>query len=686
MNRKILFSVIVFVITAIPQTVYSSNIDSLLKVSKHSPDTSKLTIYRILAVEIRKTNPDSAMLFIDKGIELSEKLKRSDKLGDFYDLKGHILERKGKLNEAIESFNTAYNYLSKAGYFAEAIRSLSNLGAMLIDNGRYSEASTKLFLALKTAEEKNLTEIKSSILNNIGLLFFNQQEWDKSIQYYGQSVAIRLETKDLDGLALLYNNIGIAYYYKNMPDSVLVNFERSLKIYERLNDKLGQTRPLFNIGEVYYSKGDYKKAMEYYHKSLSLERELGYKKGVAGSLIYIGTLYADQKDFKTALKYQYEGLVMSQEVDAKSIILDGYQSIHETYTKMHNADSALHYYLLYSQLKDSLFSLEKSKQISELETIYETEKKEQQIALQQAEMKRKSIQNITLIIILVLATGLIFLIFLKNLDKRKVNKTLEEKNRLLGEQNRQITSSITYASFIQAAILPPLDLFCELFPEHFILFKPKDIVSGDFYWLTKKENRIFIAVADCTGHGVPGAFMSMLGMTFLNEIINIYGETDTDKILNILRQKIIVALHQAETSTDTRDGMDIALCSIDQDNLQLEFSGAYSPLILLSEGKISEIEPDKMPIGFHKTRIAGFHKKSIQLIHGDTIYLFTDGFSDQFGGEHAKKYTRKKFYNLLEMVGNLDIDEQKLRINSEFENWKGSGEQIDDVTVAGIRF
>jgi serine phosphatase RsbU (regulator of sigma subunit) len=272
-----------------------------------------------------------------------------------------------------------------------------------------------------------------------------------------------------------------------------------------------------------------------------------------------------------------------------------------------------------------------------------------------------------------------------NITRRKANRLLHAKNLQLNEQNRQITSSIIYARFIQTTILPPPDFFKEIFPQHFVFYQPRDIVSGDFYWITKKDEYILVAVADCTGHGVPGALMSMLGMTFLNEIVNIAGIIDPEIILHQMRNRIIDALRQRNQNSDTRDGMDIALCTLNTDDNTLWYSGAYIPLLIYRNGVLEEIAADKMPIGYHRTKNHSFRKHMLQLEAGNTIYLTTDGYGDQFSGGSGRKYLRRNFYRLLESVARQDIGSQQKSLENEFFRWKGAGEQIDDVTVLGIK-
>jgi serine phosphatase RsbU (regulator of sigma subunit)/Tfp pilus assembly protein PilF len=663
---------------------YCSRTDSLIHALEESTDSNKYKIYEALYLSL-ENNPDSALMYINGAFELAGEENNIDQKAFFHGLKGHLYERLGNTNKAVQEFKSAYElYLSNQN-IDHATQALQNMAAMLVDDGKFNEASKHLFNALRLTEEYNLKDLQGSVLTNIGLLFFNQNEWDKSIEYYQRSLTIQKETNDLAGLALLYNNLGISFYYKNMLDSVLVNFERSLDMYVKLDNKLGQTRPLSNIGEIYFIKGEYDKAFEYFNRSLQIENELGYKSGYAVSLMEIGDLYTELGEYKTALDYQYQGMSIILTLGAPAKIMDAYKYLYGTYSKMDNADSALKYFKRYTEIKDSIFTIEKTNHINELDKIYETEKKEQQIAMQKIKLRNHKIQVWTLFIILLLVIGIIIQILRINRNKKRSNQLLEKKNKMLAENNLQITNSITYASFIQAAILPPEILFSKNFQEYFLLFKPKDIVNGDFYWVTRLKELVFVAIADCTGHGVPGALMSMLGISYLKEIINTQKVKSTNKILDLLKTKIVGALRQKESTHDTRDGMDISLCVFNTTTLTMEYSGAYRTILIFSQDKMTIIEGDKMPIGYHRTRNYPFSKKECQLSKGDIIYLYTDGFADQFGGEKGNKYTRPQFRDYLTSIHTLPLEEQGKRLEEELRSWQGTRDQIDDITVLGVK-
>lgn len=278
---------------------------------------------------------------------------------------------------------------------------------------------------------------------------------------------------------------------------------------------------------------------------------------------------------------------------------------------------------------------------------------------------------------------------------------LIEASKKIAEQNRNITDSINYAKRIQEALLTPRETVTNLLPQHFILYRPKDIVSGDFYLVTKiiqqapddkqssSRELILAAVADCTGHGVPGAFMSMLGISSIQEIVQQYESTNknftADAILNDLRSKIKKSLRQTGKPGEPKDGMDIALALIDNLEHKIYFAGANNPLVLIREGLLYEYKPDKMPIGIHQEEKEGFTNQAIHAKPNDMVYLFSDGYEDQFGGENGRKFLVKRLKELLISISSLPMTEQKEKLESALSQWQGTYEQVDDITILGFK-
>ena len=268
-------------------------------------------------------------------------------------------------------------------------------------------------------------------------------------------------------------------------------------------------------------------------------------------------------------------------------------------------------------------------------------------------------------------------------DLQTANQTLEKKVR---ERTKEITDSIEYASRIQNALLPPGEEMDALLPSYFILNKPRNIVSGDYYWVARKDKKVVVAVADCTGHGVPGAFMSILGITYLNEILNKLEAIRASEILNQLRAQIIKSLHQTGRAKETKDGMEVALCVVDFEKRLLQYSGAFRPLYLFRNNELIELKGDRMPIGYYHIDSQFFSNQEMAFRENDMIYMFSDGYVDQLGGPNRKTYKSNRFKQLLKVIHRKPLEEQKKILQSENESWKNNIEQIDDILIMGVRF
>jgi serine phosphatase RsbU (regulator of sigma subunit)/HAMP domain-containing protein len=269
----------------------------------------------------------------------------------------------------------------------------------------------------------------------------------------------------------------------------------------------------------------------------------------------------------------------------------------------------------------------------------------------------------------------------------KQKEEIEDQRKKLSFLYGQQTDSIKYAKRLQEAILPPSSFVKTVLPDSFILFKPKDIVSGDFYWVEKKNNKVFFAAVDCTGHGVPGAFMSLIGHNILKHSLNILDNPTPAQIMNELSKGIVATLHQGRTENTTKDGMDLTICSLDYENAVLEFAGAFNPLFFVRNKELQEFKVDKMSIGsFVASEEKGYTNFTLSLQKGDTIYISSDGYCDQFGGPKGKKFMISRFRELLINIQDLNMEAQKETLDKTIEEWKNNEDQVDDILVIGVRF
>lgn len=338
----------------------------------------------------------------------------------------------------------------------------------------------------------------------------------------------------------------------------------------------------------------------------------------------------------------------------------------------------------------------------------EITKLQQQKEVDEIQKQRDQQRNITKISVIILLIVSVFLLISIRLFKLKTKSekslanaynilsekneelniqkdTIESQSKIIQLKNKEITDSIKYAYNIQSAIMPTMSEFKDYFKEAFVFFRPKDIISGDFFWVTKKENKIIYVTADCTGHGVPGGFMSMLGVSFISEIINEHDLTEPALILSRLRKKVINALKQKGLSGENQDGMDMTLCVLDKNTNELTFAAANRFLFIIRDGNLMQLNGDKQPVGIFGKDIKPFTQQKIQLQNGDIIITLTDGLADQFGGDRGKKYMYKRLKEQLVSIHHLPLSEQETIITNTFDNWKGDLEQVDDVTIIGVK-
>ncbi len=264
---------------------------------------------------------------------------------------------------------------------------------------------------------------------------------------------------------------------------------------------------------------------------------------------------------------------------------------------------------------------------------------------------------------------------------------MKKKEHNFDRQIKELGQSLKYASYIQKALLPDEPDLKKLFPEHFLFYLPRDLVSGDFYWASKKKNILYIALADCTGHGVPGAFLSIMGISFLNQIVDRDESVSASGVLNRLREFVMKALNQTGMESEQKDGIDMALCRIDTNTGQLQFAGAFNPIYLIkNSNRLVEIPGDKMPIGIAAEEETSFKNHEVELKGGDMVYLFSDGYVDQFGGSEGKKYKYRPFRYLLLNICKLSMEEQKKALLENINTWKGDLPQLDDISIFGFRY
>ncbi|MCC6837303.1 MAG: tetratricopeptide repeat protein [Bacteroidia bacterium] len=577
----------------------------------------------------------------------------------------------------------------------------NNLGLLYKDKSADTKALENFIAGENTAEKINDKYGIAMSNHNIGILYQTQKLYEKALISYTTALELFKEIDNKNAVAQLLNSFGALSYELDDKPKALDYFLQSLAYMEEIDNKKGIADGLNNVAIIYEEMKNYSKALEYHNRSLNICREQSDNRGVSTSLFNMALVYQSQNSYDNAISYIDSAIYYAEKVNGIDLLKEYYRSLSDIYFSKNDYKTSLDFYRKSTALNDSLINQDRNKQILEMSTKYQTEKKEkenellkQQNELQNLSLNRQRIINYSVTFGLLLVLGLAFFIYKGYKQKQIANKQLEEKNvlieeknKIVEEKNKDITDSIRYARRLQTAILKPENTFNNYFRDGFILFKPKDIVSGDFYWFEKFGNLSLVAAADCTGHGVPGAFMSIIGCNLLSQSVNEYAITQPAAILNSINKGLTKVLQQKRDSNDfVTDGMDIALCAFNPDTMMLEYSGAYNPMWLIRNNELKEISADKFPVGaFIDSQERLFTRHELPVQQGDMIYIFSDGFADQFGGPAGKKFKYKQFQKTLLENHTKSCEDQKEALNTALTNWMGPLEQVDDVLVIGIR-
>ncbi len=678
MITNIISAFIVALIMAMntPVFLYDQPADSLLYLLNNNLVKNDSARYELLCKIIANTTDiESNLKYCDQAIELAEKLNIPQ--AKLNVLKGICYLNSGNLASALDCFIKAANIYEKYD---------NNEGLALV----------YMYIAETYNQQENLDNTKI---------------------YLKRAIKIYEKQKDSTNLATALLNLGYTNYYMDQYDTALFLFSTTRDLFQRLNDTIGYAYSLGNSGLAYSGLSDFKKAEEYLLPAIEILTREGDERAVTEYVIKYAGVLQYRGEIKEAIVCATKGFGSAKKIGIKEYERDAAHTLSRLYEISGMYDSAYHYQSLYISANDSIKSDENIQKMADLRTEFEVAKKQTEVELLERNKLFQRIIILGLIIILLLAAGLILVYYLNlkrsgklmaALDERralleKQSSELKEKNEkiiraneelkqlyeITNSQKEEIISGLNYAQRIQKAILPPEAYITELINENFIFYKPKEIVSGDFYYIKQINHYIILVAADCTGHGVPGALMSMLGISYLNEIVQRKEITQANHVLNELRKEIKHSLRQTGKKEESRDGIDMALVVVDTDKSIMQYSGAYNPLYIISKinGNLvfKEIKPDMMPVGVHFSGDISFTNHEIKLGIGDTFYLSTDGFLDQSGGSGNTKFGKEKFKKLLLEIHDQPLYEQKEILERTLNEWMGKHPQRDDILVIGAR-
>jgi serine phosphatase RsbU (regulator of sigma subunit) len=559
--------------------------------------------------------------------------------------------------------------------------------------GDLSDAMSYYQASLKINEELNNVQDIGFVYSNIGLIYRELKEYDKALEYYQKSLKLKMDNKDSVAIASCYNGLGILYRKMKDYDKALEYYNQSLALSDQINDAENVAHSYSNIGVVYTIVEDYDNALKYFKIGYELHKANNNEAGIAKYHSNMSHVYSRIGQTSKAIEEAKTAYDVYYKLGRKNDLSQVAHKLSLLYSKTKDYKKSLKHYKEYINYRDSVYNEKTTREITQKEMQFEFDKQIMADSLARAEAEkikelehnqelkeqRTYLYGGSFILLLVIIFSIIVFNRLKISNKQKA--IIEEQKLIVETKNKEILDSITYAKRIQSAILPSINVIKESLPNSFVFYQPKDIVAGDFYWYYKKENKILIAVADCTGHGVPGAMVSVVCNNALNRAVNDFNLIDPAKILDKTASLVIDAFKKS--SEDVKDGMDISLCCFDLENNKLEYAGAINSLFYVRENKLTEIKGDKQPIGQY-VNIKPFTLHQLELNKGDKIYLFSDGYADQFGGEKGKKFMYKRFRDLLISISSKQFNTQENHLKQEFVDWKGDLEQVDDVCVIGI--
>ncbi|OFY83022.1 MAG: hypothetical protein A3F72_18660 [Bacteroidetes bacterium RIFCSPLOWO2_12_FULL_35_15] len=681
---------------------YAQNnyLDSLNNVVKTGSDTNKIKALFFLSDNYEYNDIARAWEYSRQIYALAHRLNIQKYIASSYIQYGNLYDDVSNSDSALFYYQKALSYSQQHDLKKQQGSALNGLGCVYLNTGDYSKSMENLLKALKIYETINYKSGQASCLNNMGLVARNTKKQNKAIEYYLQALAIKEEVRDTAAFGNTLNNIGLTYYETERYDQAMSYYFKALS-FARISGDSGSTAMILqNIALIYNQKYDTKNALKYYESAMKLYHTLDDKNGEAITNCNLGMVYHRMHDDEKAIAFNLKALNMFREINSKDWIAEVYKNLFQIYSLKHDYEKALHYHVKFVELKDSLFTTENNRSLAEMETKYESEKKQKEIEIlnQKAEIASIAFNKNRILLYsfvggFLLILLMVLIIFNRYKIKKRANIALEQQNveitlqkAIIEEKNKDITDSIRYARRIQEAILPSSDLIKGFFPDSFILYKPKDIVSGDFYYFHNlSASHTIVAAADCTGHGVPGAFMSLLGYNALEHAIKENKKTVPSDILDTINTIISGTLNQEKKDTTVMDGMDIALCSFDKESNQLNYAGANNPLWMFSDNQLKEFDADKTPIGAYSGIENKFTTHKIPLKKGDCFYIFSDGYADQFGGKLGKKFKYKQLKELLHAAQGKLMSEQKVILENAIDQWRGNLEQVDDILIIGIR-
>jgi tetratricopeptide (TPR) repeat protein len=608
-----------------------------------------------------------------------------------------IYKRQGDANKAIEYHIKSLNVKEKNNDITGVGITYLNLGSIYRNQGDIAAAVNCFSKALKIFETKGEKRQQAATISNLGHIYETEGDFEKALQYFNKAKLLFGIVGEKQSCALSITNIGEIYYKTGLTDKALTYYYEAKKIREGIDDKGGMAAALVLISSAYSQKGDMDSALTSVNRAIGLLNSIENKSALSEAYELAANTYYANKNFAKAEENAKKALQLGKELGYPVLIKHPAYTLYKIYRNSNRKNDALEMFELHIKMNDSLSRVENKKAILRQQFKSEYDKKAAADSVSQAnirlveqskhdaEIARQRLFTYGGVFGFLLMLVIAFISFRAFKNKQQANKAITQQKHIIEEKQKEILDSINYAKRIQYTLLAHTEFLNKHLKAHFILFKPKDIVSGDFYWATSVGsgqnaggNRFYLAVCDSTGHGVPGAFMSLLNTSFLSEAINEKNILEPHEVLNYVRKRLIESISRE----DQKDGFDGVLVCFDGD--KISYSAANTSPIIISNGELLELPYDKMPVG-QGERMNSFALHTVNYKKGDILYLGTDGYVDQFGGADGKKFKYRRLCETLKQNEGLNLNAQRMVLETTFNDWKGNLDQVDDVLLVGIR-
>jgi serine phosphatase RsbU (regulator of sigma subunit)/Flp pilus assembly protein TadD len=703
------------------------------KLNAYYLNKKTIAAYRLGLIDFYQQQFLNAIGHFETALQSAQKSNDSIYLYRCYNCLGLSYFTKGNNADALNNYLKALEMTGRLNLKIEKSSTLLNLGNLYQTIGKFVEAMQSYQQAIELKEELVDTKGLMTIYNNVGALHYKRLEYKKAIDYHLKFLSVSQLAKDTSSIAKAYNNLGLDNIAIKQYDKAKSFFDKAIYYFSIKGDMQNQAVCYNNIGELQLLEKKYREAEQNFLKSIQIREKTGFELTSGLTLVNLAHLYFSQNLFSNAIEYGNKALKLGKEADVLDVQREAYLILYQTYQKTGDFSTSLNYCEQYQDIKDSIINEKKNEAISLIESQYQNQLQEREIENQKIQLEKRNLEilqqeekferfrmvrnflilgTVLLIFVLAIVVNLWISKWKLSANLAEQKKNIHEKNNLLEQLNHEILAqnnqieeqntllieqknkveqvhhklreSIIYAEHIQHLSLPSHSILNECFEEYFILMQPKEEVGGDFYWVHKDNDQVLVAVGDCTGHGVPGGFLTMLSIALLRGIVKLTRYLDPAIILNQLRVELIESLKQNQDRYETADGIDMSLVRINMKTRELTFSGAKSHAIIISQNKPMILKGQHYSVGWCP-RMKEFENQQVLVNPDSTIYLLTDGFTDQFNPE-TEKFGRKQFINLCVENNHLPLSKQREVFYQTFNQWKGESEQLDDVLVFCFKF